>query len=139
MSIVALMLSDRAPGALRHVFGGAAERLSARLDSAQRLPSTDRLPESDFLAHVGLWAVAVVLVGWTIWSWRGLVLGALSVLVVSQLVEAAQGTYSDTRAVEASDVAANAIGVGTGATVVAACYLSWSLCGWSVDRLRVVR
>jgi hypothetical protein len=136
MSIVALMLSDRAPGVLQSVFGDAVQRLSARLDASQRLPSTDQLPESDFIVHVGLWAVAAVLVGWTIWSWRGLLLGALTVFTLSVLVEAAQGTYSDTRAVEAGDVAANAVGVGVGAAVVGVCYLVWSLFGALADRLR---
>jgi VanZ family protein len=139
MSIVALMLSDRAPGVLQSVFGDAVQRLSARIDASERLPSTERLPESDFLVHVGLWAVAAVLVGWTIWSWRGLVLGALTVLTISLLVEAAQGTYSETRAVELSDVAANAVGVGLGTTVAAACYLVWSLFGSLVDRMRPAR
>jgi hypothetical protein len=136
VSIVAIMLSDRAPRLLREVFGDAAVRLSARIDASERLPSTAQLPESDFLAHVGMWAVAAVLVGWTVWSWRGLVLGTLTVLVLSMLVEAAQGTYSDTRAVEASDVTANALGVGLGATVAAACYLLWSSIASLVDRFR---
>jgi hypothetical protein len=136
VSIVAIMLSDRAPRLLREVFGDAAVRLSARIDASERLPSTAQLPESDFLAHVGMWAVAAVLVGWTVWSWRGLVLGTLTVLVLSMLVEAAQGTYSDTRAVEASDVTANALGVGLGATVATACYLLWSSIASLVDRFR---
>ncbi len=136
VSIVALMLSDRAPRLLRDVFGDAAERLSERIDASARLPSTDRLPESDFLVHIGLWAVAAVLVGWTVWSWRGLLLGALTMLVVSMLVEAAQGTYSDTRKVELNDVAANALGVGLGAAVAAACYLLWSAAAWLVGRIR---
>jgi VanZ family protein len=124
---------------LQSVFGDAVQRLSARIDASQRLPSTERLPESDFLVHVGLWAVAAVLVGWTIWSWRGLVLGALTVLTISLLVEAAQGTYSETRAVEVSDVAANAVGVGLGTIAAAACYLVWSLFGSLVDRMRTSR
>ena len=136
VSIVALMLSDRAPRLLRDVFGDAAERLSERIDASARLPSTDRLPESDFLVHIGLWAVAAVLVGWTVWSWRGLLLGALTMLAVSMLVEAAQGTYSETRKVEVSDVIANALGVGLGATVAAACYLLWSGVAALLHRLR---
>ena len=124
ISIVALMLADRAPALLRDVFGDAAERLSDRIDASARLPSSDRLPESDFLVHIGLWGVAAVLVGWTVWSWRGLLLGSLALLAGSMFVEAAQGIYSDTRAVEASDVTANALGVGLGAAVAAACYLA---------------
>jgi hypothetical protein len=136
VSIVALMLSDRAPRLLRDVFGDAAERLSERIDASARLPSTDRLPESDFLVHVGLWGVAVVLVGWTVWSWRGLLIGVLSMLALSMMVEAAQGMYSDTRKVEVSDVTANAVGVGLGAAAAAACYLLWSAAAWLVGRFR---
>lgn len=136
ISIVALMLADRAPALLRDVFGDAAERLSDRIDASARLPSSDRLPESDFLVHIGLWGVAAVLVGWTVWSWRGLLLGSLALLAGSMFVEAAQGIYSDTRAVEASDVTANALGVGLGAAVAAACYLLWSAVAWLVDRFR---
>ena len=45
---------------------------------------------------------------------------------VSLLVEAAQGRWSDTRAVEASDVRANAVGVGLGTIGVGVCYLAYS-------------
>ena len=136
ISTVALMLSDRAPRALSDLFGDAAERLSARIDASARLPSTEGLPESDFLVHVGLWALVALLVGWTVWSWRGLLLGSLAVLAGSMLVEAAQDSYSDTRAVEASDVAGNAVGVGVGAAAVAVCYALWSAGAWLVQRYR---
>jgi hypothetical protein len=135
ISIVTLMLADRAPGLLRDVFGDAAERLSERIDASARLPSTERLPESDFLVHIGLWSLAAVLVGWTVWSWRGLLLGSLALLAGSMFVEAAQGIYTDTRAVEASDVAGNALGVVLGAAAAASCYLLWSAAAWLLGRL----
>ncbi len=125
-SIVALMLSDRAPSALRGIFGDTAQRISERIDASERLPSTDRLPESDFIVHVGLWAGAALLVGWALWTWRGLLLGAVGLFALSLVVEAAQGVWSDTRAVESSDVVANGLGICLGSIVVATCYLVWS-------------
>ncbi len=125
-AVIALMLSDRAPSALRQMFGSYAERLSARIDASARLPTTDQLPESDFLVHVGLWAAVAVLVGWTLWSWRGLAVGVVVVMTTSAFVEVAQGRYSTSRAVETSDLAGNAVGVVIGAVVVAASYLVWS-------------
>ena len=76
--------------------------------------------------HVAVWALAVGLVGLAVWTWRGLVVGALAVFVVSLLVEAAQGRYSDTRLVEAGDVRANAAGVAVGTVAVGVCYLTSS-------------
>lgn len=125
-SIAAIMLSDRAPGVLERIFGDLAQRISDRIDASGRLPSTDQLPESDFIVHFGLWAGAAVLVGWALWTWRGLIVGALALLATSLVVEAAQGVYSDTRAVEAHDAAANALGIGLGTTVAALSYLVWS-------------
>ncbi|MEM8619262.1 MAG: hypothetical protein AAGF73_06035 [Actinomycetota bacterium] len=136
MSVIALMLSDRAPGVLRQVFGPAAERLSNRIDASARLPSTEQLPQSDFLVHVGLWAAITVLVGLTVWTWRGLVVGGVGVLTLSAFVEVAQGRYSTTRAVETSDVLANAVGVVAGMTAAAAAYLAWSAVAAGCARLR---
>ncbi len=135
-SIAAIMLSDRAPSALERIFGDVAQRISDRIDASERLPSTDQLPESDFIVHFGLWAGAAVLVGWALWTWRGLIVGALALLATSLVVEAAQGVYSDTRAVEAHDAAANALGVGLGVTVVALSYLVWSAIAALSERLR---
>jgi len=61
----ALMLSDRAPGLTRRVLGGAQRRLSERIDadSRVRLAADGRLPESDAIVHIGVWAVAIILVG----------------------------------------------------------------------------
>ena len=91
-----------------------ARRLFARIDASDRAAevlSDPRLPESDAIVHVAVWALAVGLVGLAVWTWRGLFVGAVAVFAASLLVEAAQGRYSDTRAVEASDVRANAAGV----------------------------
>lgn len=58
---VALMLSDRAPGFLRRTFADTAGRIAA-----------DRLPESAAVTRIAVWATATVLMGLTIWTWRGL-------------------------------------------------------------------
>lgn len=123
---VALMLSDRAPGFLRRVFGDAIVRLSDRTDADARI-SSEQLPESDVVVHIVVWAAAMVLVGLTLWTWRGLILASLVLLATSALVEMAQGVYSSSRAVERSDVVANSIGVGLGTLVAAAAYLLWSI------------
>lgn len=123
----ALMLSDRAPGALRRLFGDAVERWSARIDArAGGTITTEQLPESDVVVHVAVWALAALLVGLAVWTWSGLVLGGAAVLGVSVLVEVGQEVWADTRAVEASDLAANALGVGLGVIAAGACYLLWS-------------
>jgi len=125
----ALMISDRAPSVLRRVFGDSARRLFERIDAGDRvsaITSDPRVPQSDALVHIAVWAVAIGLVGIAVWSWAGLVIGGATVLACSLVVEALQGRLSDTRAVEASDAAANALGVAVGATVVAGCYVMWS-------------
>jgi hypothetical protein len=124
-----LMLSDRAPGALRRVGGDYMRRLFERIDASERAAEVladPRLPESDAIVHVAVWAVAIGLVGLAVWSWRGLILGAIAVFACSLLVEAAQGRWTDSREVEASDVRANAAGVALGSVAVAACYLLYS-------------
>jgi hypothetical protein len=124
-----LMLSDRAPGALRRVGGDFIRRLFARIDAGDRAAEVlndPRLPESDAIVHIAVWALAVGLVGLAVWSWRGLVLGAITVFAASLVVEAAQGRWSDTRAVEASDVRANAAGIVFGTIAVGLCYVAYS-------------
>ncbi len=121
----ALMLSDRAPSVLRRVFGDAVVRLSERIDAAGRIPA-EQLPETDAIVHIAAWAAATVLVGLTIWTWRGLVIGALTVLAVSIVVELGQGVYSSSRVVEADDAIANAAGVALGTVLAALAYLAWS-------------
>jgi len=122
---VALMLSDRAPGFLRRVFGDAVDRLSARIDADARLPA-EQLPDSDAVVHIAVWAAAMLFVGLTVWTWRGLVIAAIAVLAISVFVEVGQGLYSTSRAVERSDVLANAVGVSVGAVATAMAYLLWS-------------
>ncbi len=124
-----LMLSDRAPGALRRVGGDFVRRLFDRIDASERAADVladPRLPESDAIVHIAVWAIAVALVGVAAWTWRGLLVGAVAVFAASLVVEVAQGRWSDTRAVEASDVRANAVGVVLGTIAVGACYLTYS-------------
>jgi hypothetical protein len=129
---VLLMLSDRAPGALRRVGGDFVRRLFERVDASERAAEVladPRLPESDAIVHVVVWALAAALVGLAVWTWRGLVIGAVAVFATSLLVEAAQGRWSDTRAVEASDVRANLVGVVLGTLGVGVCYAAYSAVG----------
>jgi hypothetical protein len=133
---VAIMLSDRAPRFLRRVFGDAVVRLSERIDADARIPA-DQLPETDAIVHIAVWAAATALVGLTIWTWRGLVLAALTMLALSAAVEVGQGVYSSTRKVEVDDAIANAAGVTLGVAAAALCYLAWSAVaaiGGSSDR-----
>ena len=91
-----------------------------------------RLPESDTIVHVAVWALAVTLVGFAVWRWIGLLVGAaVRVRHASLVVEVAQGRLTDTRAVEASDVRGNLAGVALGTVVVAFCYVltaRWPTC-----------
>lgn len=123
---IALMLSDRAPGFLRRVFGDAVVRLSERIDATARIPA-GQLPESDAVVHIAVWAAAMLLVGLTIWTWRGLLIASLAVLTTSAGVEIAQGVYSSSRAVERTDAIANTIGVVLGTLLAASAYLLWSI------------
>ncbi len=122
---LALMLSDRAPGFLRRLFGDVVDRMSDRIDQAARLPA-DQLPSSDSVVHIAVWGAAMALVGLTVWTWRGLAAAAVGVLTLSIAVEAGQGVYSSTRSVEVSDAAANAAGVAVGTLAAALAYLLWS-------------
>jgi hypothetical protein len=126
---VLLMLSDRAPGALRRIGGDFVRRLFDRIDVGDRADAVladPRLPQSDAIVHVAVWAIAVALVGIAVWSWIGLLIGAVGVFAASIVVESAQSRYTDTRAVEASDVRANLAGVLVGTAFVALCYLAYS-------------
>lgn len=126
---VLLMLSDRAPGALRRIGGEAMRQLFARIDAQDRATEVladPRLPEGDVIVHVAVWAVAVLLVGWALWTWIGLLVGAVAVLAGSLVVEALQSRLSDTRSVEASDVRANLAGVVLGTATVAVSYALYS-------------
>lgn len=128
LTTVALLLSDRAPGVVRMVFGDRVRRLWERIDASERvdLPAASELPSPDFVIHVGIWAVVAGLVGLTVWTWRGLALSALVLAALSALLELAQGRYATTRAVEASDAVGNLVGIGLGTVAAAACYVVWS-------------
>lgn len=122
---VALMMSDRAPGITRRIFGGFAERLADRLDASGTVDTAD-LPGNDAIVHIGVWAVATLLVVLTIWRWAALLPVAVGIFVASVFVEIGQGRYSSSRAVEFSDVLANAVGVTLGAGGAVACMAVWS-------------
>ncbi len=126
----AVLLSDRAPGVLRALFGDTARDISARLDAGSA-GSQIRAHDigDDSIVHFGLWMVAMVVVGLAVWSWAGLILAAITVAATSLAIEVAQGRYSSTRAVEASDAAFNLLGVGAGAVAAAVVYLAVELLG----------
>lgn len=129
MFTIAVMLSDRAPGALKAVFGDRLRALWERVDASGRAPSiateASQAP-TDFIVHILIWAVVASLVGMAIWTWRGLAIGAVALFASGIFVELAQGRYADTRVVEASDVFANGIGITLGTVTAAAAYLIWS-------------
>lgn len=50
---VALMISNRAPGVTRRLFGDFAQRLADRLDSASTIAADD-LPGHDAIVHIGV-------------------------------------------------------------------------------------
>lgn len=128
LTTAALLLSDRAPGILRTVLGDRARRLWERIDTGNRvdLASGSTVTQTDFMVHVALWTVVTVLVGFTIWTWRGLVI-AVGILAATSIgLELAQGRYATTRNVEASDALANLVGIGAGATAAGFCFLAWS-------------
>ena len=122
---VVLMISDRAPRVTRRLFGDFAQRLADRLDATDTIDSRD-LPGSDAIVHIGVWAVASLLVALTIWRWSALVPVSLAVFAASVVVEFGQGRYSTSRAVEFSDVLANLVGVGVGTGIATLCILAWS-------------
>lgn len=132
------MLSDRAPGLTRQIFGDFAVRLSDRLDRSERLgPLTEgRNPGNDAIVHIGVWAVAMVLLGLAIWRWAPMILASVLLFVASVFVEIGQGRYSSTRAVELSDVVANGVGIGLGIAACVGCYVAWSALAAIFNRLR---
>ena len=122
---VALMISDRAPGITRRLFGDFAQRLADRLDRTAAIGASD-LPGNDAIVHIGVWSIAALLVALTVWRWAALIPVGVAVFAASVVVEFGQGRYSSSRAVEFSDVVANAVGVGVGIAAAAACMLCWS-------------
>lgn len=124
-----LMLSDRAPRVSRRIGGDVISRLSERLDTggrAGRLVDDPRLPSSDAIVHIGVWGVAMLLLGLAVWSWRGLMLGAGAVFLLSAIIEVGQQRFTRTRTFELGDIVANGIGVALGTAVAAACYGLWT-------------
>ena len=86
--------------------------------------------------HIGVWAVAVILVGLTVWSWRGLAVSAIGVFAVSVATEVGQGRFSQTRSVESSDILANATGIAAGLAVTACAYVAWSVTAAALTKFR---
>ena len=122
---VVLMISDRAPGITRRLFGGFAQRLADRLDTTSAIDAAD-IPGNDAIVHIGVWALATALVALTLWRWVALLPVGAVVFAASVAVEIGQGRYSSSRAVEFSDILANAVGVGVGVSAAAACMVAWS-------------
>ena len=124
----ALMISDRAPRELRRLFGADVRRLWDRIDAGERVQFVNEahLPQADFVIHVMVWAVIVMLVAVAIWTWRGLTISVAGVFACSVIIELAQGRYSDTRSVELDDIVANGAGVAIGTCAVALMYLAWN-------------
>lgn len=124
-STAGIMLSDRAPGVLRRLSAGFVERVSEQIDTPgpRRFTDDPRVPDGDLMVHITLWALATVLVGWSVWSWRGLAAGAAGVLTLSFAVEFAQERVTDTRVFEVGDLVANTVGVALGAAVAAGSYV----------------
>lgn len=127
VAVVVLMLSARAPG----VIGEVGERVSDRVrhevpdavgagDSARLRLERVGLDEDDTLAHVSLWAGAMILIGLATWSWRSLAGAVVLVVAASTALELAQETLSPTRITEWSDVVANLVGIAVGLAVVVA-------------------
>lgn len=139
----ALMLSDRAPGALQSVFGDDVENLWERIDASERaqaIQSQTQLVDGteagpDFVVHMAVWSVVMLMVAVAAWSWEGLIIGVIATFAGSVVIELAQGEYTDTRSVQAVDVLANALGVATGASVAALLYVVWSAVGISLGAL----
>lgn len=132
------MLSDRAPGLTKQIFGDFAVRLSDRLNRSEQLGTLTegRNPGNDAIVHIGVWAVATVLVGLALWRWSALAIAAVAIFAASIFIEVGQGRYTSSRAVELSDVAANGTGVALGSLAAAACYVAWSAMSGLVSGLR---
>lgn len=122
VATVAVLVSARAPGVVDDV----SDRVSTRLDqrapgaheAAERALQRTGVEESDALAHIGLWAGAMLLVGLATWSWGSLAAMALVVFAVSTGLELGQERLSPTRVTEQSDLVANAVGIGIGLALV---------------------
>lgn len=124
----ALMMSDRAPRALRILFGDVVRSLSERIDAGGRVDRHDaRRLAGDATVHIGVWFVAVVLLALAIWTWRGLASAAIGVFAASIVVEVGQERFSTTRTVEPSDIFFNGVGVAFGTLVAALVFNVWDI------------
>jgi len=141
----ALLLSDSAPGVLQTVFGERARQLWNRIDAGNRIGDAStgstaaEITQPDFLVHLALWTIIAALVGIAIWTWRGVMIASVALAAIAIGLELAQGRYATTRAVEASDAAANLAGIALGSSIAACCFLAWSAVAISVRRLRSPR
>ncbi len=128
LGTVVLLLSDRAPGLVRRLFGDAARSLWARIDADRRaaIEATGATAEPDVVVHVLIWLVVSSLVGLTIWTWRGLAATAIVTALASLALEFGQRRWASTRAFEMSDLVANLVGVGLGTATAAAVIAAWA-------------
>lgn len=118
VAVVAVLLSARAPG----VIGEVSDRVATRVDrnapkasaAAQRALARRGVKEHDTLAHIGLWAGAMILVGLASWSWRSLIASAFVLLAGSTALELFQQRLSPTRISEWADVVSNVTGLAVG-------------------------
>lgn len=125
MTNAALLLSDQAPGVLRSLFGDLARRITERLDEDGRAGAAlgTRDIGGDSIIHFSMWAIAMLVIGLAVWSWARLAIASVTVAATSLIIEAAQGRYSSSRVVEATDAAFNLLGVAVGAGTAAAVYI----------------
>ncbi|MDG1188315.1 MAG: hypothetical protein P8I25_03395 [Ilumatobacter sp.] len=125
MTNAALLLSDQAPGVLRSLFGDLARRITERLDGDGRAGAAlgTRDIGGDSIIHFSMWAIAMLVIGLAVWSWARLAIASVTVAATSLIIEAAQGRYSSSRVVEATDAAFNLLGVAVGAGTAAAVYI----------------
>lgn len=119
---VAVLLSARAPGVFDDVSDGFSARLDQRApearDAAERAVDRAGVEESDALAHIGLWAAAMLLAGLATWSWGSLAATVLVLFAGSTGLELVQERLSPTRTTERSDLITNAVGIGIGLALV---------------------
>jgi hypothetical protein len=131
VATVAVLLSARAPGILDDVSDGISTRLDQRApearDAAERAVRRTGVEEPDALAHIGLWAGAMVLAGLATWSWGSLAAVVLVVFAGSTGLEVVQEQVSPTRITERSDLVANAVGIGVGLALVVAITIAGGL------------
>lgn len=124
----ALLLSDRAPGLMRRVLGGAAERLWERVDAAGAPTAIGQEARArpDFVVHVVVWGVVTLLVALTVWTVRGAVLAMVGAFAAGVALELLQGRWTHSREVESADIVGNAAGALVGGVAAFAVMALWS-------------